>query len=113
MEPIIAINVEEEYDEPLKGRPRTVHLQKTDHHVGQTMGSVAVVTDYDSSGRVMERRVYRPDGTLSFHESFQYEADQPVCMVHILDAEGAIVSTRRIRTGPEGEESIVTSASDN
>ena len=106
----VIINIEED-DEPLKGRPRTVHLQKTDYHLGQSVASLAVITDHDTGGRVTERRVYRPDGTLSFHETFQYEADPPGCTVQILDAQGAIVSTRRILTGPEGEESIVTSAS--
>jgi hypothetical protein len=104
------INIEEE-DEPLKGRPRTVRLEKTDYQLGQSSGSLAVITEHDSGGRVTERQVYRPDGTLSFHESFQYEADPPGCTVRILDAQGEMVSTRRILTGPEGEESIVTSAS--
>ena len=104
------INIEEE-DEPLKGRPRTVRLQKTDYQLGRSVALLAIVTDHDSNGNVTERRVYRPDGTLSFHETFQYEADPPGCTVQILDAQGAIVSTRRILTGPEGEESIVTRAS--
>ena len=104
------INIEEE-DEPLKGRLRTVRLEKTDYQLGRSAGSVVVITEHDSGGRVTERRVYRPDGTLSYHESIQYEADPAGCTVRILDAQGAIVSTRRILTGPEGEESIVTSAS--
>jgi hypothetical protein len=104
------INIEED-DEPLKGRPQTVRLEKTDYQLGQSAGLLVVTTEHDSGGRVTERRVYRFDGTLSFHESFQYEADPPGCTVRILDAQGAIVSTRRILTGPEGEESIVASAS--
>ena len=111
MEPIIAINVEEDDEEPLKGRPQTVRLQKTEYNLGQPDGSVTIVADYDADGRISERRVYRPDGTLSFHESFQYEADPRVCMVQILSAQGAVLSTRRILTGPEGEESIVTNPS--
>ncbi|HTC90388.1 MAG TPA: hypothetical protein VK686_18910 [Bryobacteraceae bacterium] len=103
------INIEEE-DEPLKGRPRTVRLQKTDYQLGRSVALLAIVTDHDSNGNVTERRVYRPDGTLSFHESSQYEADPPGCTVRILNAQGEIVSTRRILTGFEGEESIVTSA---
>jgi hypothetical protein len=103
----VIFNIEED-DELLKGRPRTVRLQKMDYQLGQSVPSLAVITDHDTGGRVTERRVYRADGTLSFHESFQYEADPPGCTVRILDAQGAIVSTRRILTGPEGEESIVT-----
>ena len=103
-------NIEEEAEEPLQGKPRTIRHEKTEYPLGQPTVSLAVVTDYDTSGRVLERRVYRPDGTLSFHESFQYEADPPVCTVQILSAQGAIVSTRRILTGPEGEESTVSSA---
>src|SRR5579863_1131550 len=89
------INIEEE-DEPLKGRPRTVRLQKTDYQLGRSVALLAIVTDHDSNGNVTERRVYRPDGTLSFHESSQYEADPPGCTVRILNAQGEIVSTRRI-----------------
>src|ERR1700733_6661272 len=104
------INIEEE-DEPLKGRLRTVRLEKADYQLGRSAGSVVVITEHDSGGRVTERRVYRPDGTLSFHEAFQYEADRAGCTVRMLDAQGAIVISRRILTGPEGEESIVTTAS--
>jgi hypothetical protein len=108
VERVIGINVEED-DEPLKGRPRSVRLEKMDYQLGQAVPSLVVVTDYDTGGKVSERRVYRPDGTLSFHECFQYEADPPVCTVRILNAQGAIVSTRRILSRPEGEESVVTS----
>jgi hypothetical protein len=95
MPPLIYSYIDiDDADEPLKGRPRTVRLQKKD---------LVIVTDHDAGGRVTERRVYRPDGTLSFHESFQYEADPQVCTVRILNAQGGIASTRRILTGPEGE----------
>jgi hypothetical protein len=110
VERAIGFNVEED-DEPLKGRPRRVRLEKTDYSSGRAAASLTVVTDYDTGGRVTERRVYRPDGTLSFDESFQYETDPPVCTVRILDAQGAMVSTRRILIGPEGEESVVTNES--
>lgn len=107
----IGFNVEEEAEEPLQGKPWTIRLEKTEYPLGQPAVSLAIVADYDTSGRVMERRVYRPGGTLSFHESFQYEADPPLCTVRILNSQGEIVSTRQILTGPEGEESVVTSAS--
>ena len=97
--------------ERLKGKPQIVRLQKTDYQFRQSVASLTVITDHDTGGRVTERRVFRSDGTLSFHESSKYEADPPGCTVQILDAQGAIVSTRRILTGPEREESIVTSAS--
>ena len=54
--------------------------------------------------------MYRPDGTLSFHESVEYEAEPPVCTLRMLNAQGAIVNTRRILTGPESEESSVANA---
>lgn len=110
IERAVGINLEDA-DEPLKGRPRTIRLQKTDHQLGQSVVSLVIMTDYDTGGRITERRVYRPDGTLSFHESFQYEADPPVCTVRILNSQGAIVGTRRILTGSEGEESSVASPS--
>jgi len=81
----------EEADEPLEGKPRTIRLEKTDCPLGRPAVSLAVLTDHDTSGRVMERRVYRPDGKLSAHEIFRYEADPRVHTIHILDAQGAIV----------------------
>jgi len=59
----------------------------------------------------MERRVYRPDGSLSLHEAFRYEADPRSYTIHILDAQGAIVRTRKVLTYSEGEESTVFKAS--
>ncbi len=80
MYPLIFSHIIEDADEPLKGRPRTVRLQKTD---------MTIVTDHDARGRVTDRRVYRPDGTLSFHESFQYETDAPVQTRR--DSEGRVI----------------------
>ena len=106
---IFEINLEED-DEPLKGKPRTVRLEKTEYPLGQSALSLAVVTDFDTDRRVTERRAWRPNGTLSFDEAFRYEADPRACTIQILNAEGAIVSTRRILNGLEGDESVVTNA---
>ena len=110
IQPVMGINLADA-EEPLEGRPQTVRLEKTDGQLSQSVVSLTVVTDYDASARTIERRVYRADGSLSFHESFQYEEDPPVCTIRILNGEGAIVSARRILTGPDGDESIVASAS--
>jgi hypothetical protein len=107
---IFEINLHED-DEPLKGKPRTVRLEKTEYPLGQPALLLAVVMDFDTNRRVTERRVWRPDGTLSFHEAFRYETDPRACTIQILNAEGAIVSTRRILNGLEGDESVVTNAS--
>lgn len=102
---------EEESDEPLKGKPRTIRLVKTEHLLGRSAVSLTAVADYDSGERVIEQRVYRPDGTLSFHEALRYEADPRAYTIQILDSQGAIVSTRKVLTHTDGEGSTVCSAS--
>jgi hypothetical protein len=97
---LLLINVEEA-EQPLKGKVRTVRLEKTDYHLGQSVGSVTVVTDHDTSGRVTERRVYRPDGTLSFYESFRspivdlnQSSGPPFDLDIVTGPDGTVVSYR-------------------
>lgn len=101
----------EDADEPLKGKPRAVRLDKLEYSLDQPVPSVTTETNYDPDGRVIDRRVYRADGTLSFHEAFQYEADPRVHTVLVLSAQGEVLSTRKIVAHPDGEESTVTNAS--
>ena len=103
--PLTIGSADEEAEESLQGKPRTMRLEKAEYPPGQQAVSLVIVADYDTRGRVVERRVYRPDGTLSFHEAFQYEADPRVHTTRILDAQGAMVSTRKVLTRPDGEES--------
>lgn len=101
----------EDPDEPLKGKPRAVRLEKVDYPFARAIASLTIEMDYDRSARIIDRRVYRPDGTLSFHEAFQYEADPRVHTVQVLSTQGEVLSTRKIVAHPDGEESAVSSAS--
>lgn len=96
---------------PLKGKPRTVRIEKVDYPLAQAVAPVTVEMDYDPAGRIIERRVYRTDGTLSFHEAFQYEPDPRVHTVRVLSAQGEVLSTRKVVAHPDGEESTVSSPS--
>ncbi len=101
----------DEPEEPVKGKPRMVYLEKEDYRSGQPVDVLKILARFDTDGRITDRRVYRGDGSLSCHESFEYEADQPLCTVRMLDSQGALLSTRQILTGPDCDESVVTDAS--
>jgi hypothetical protein len=97
----------EESDEPVRGSPRIVRIERDDRQ-GESSSWVEIVTYYDETHRVKERRVYRHRDSLACRELFEYEGDSPQITIRTLDPDGNPVSTRHRVLGADGEEWLTT-----
>jgi hypothetical protein len=103
--------------EEIKGEPRSVRVERRDlrPQVGSPPADTAYlqeVTEYGPGGKKAERSIYRPDGTLSYREVYEYASEGHLITLMTFDGTGKEVQkTRAVRSTDTGlEERVVMNA---
>jgi hypothetical protein len=98
---LVAFEASAGHDE-IKGRPKTVKVEREvirDDRGEGTAGKrfLEQQTDYRPDGKTAERHFWKPDGTLSSHEVYEYNPQGQRTTVTYLDDKGKTVRTLRFR----------------
>ncbi|PYT28540.1 MAG: hypothetical protein DMG57_14745 [Acidobacteria bacterium] len=98
--------------EQLKGEPKSMRVEREESldATGNPITAIRYVqqvTEYRKDGKEAEHRTYRPDGTLSYRDLYEYEEDGRLAKVTTLDDTGTPVRVQTVyRTGPGMEEVV-------
>src|SRR5437879_6110923 len=97
MTPLLFFGVNLDAQEQIKGEPKSVLVEREEFldETGNPITAkryVQQVTEYKKNGREAEQRTYRPDGTLSYRDLYEYyEEEGRLATVTTLDDTGTQV----------------------
>src|SRR5579884_104969 len=80
-------------DDELKGNPKTVRVEREAD--GRRLLEEQI--DYRSDGKLAERRFWKPDGTLSAHQQYEYNDQGRRSRITYLDGKGNKTRTETFR----------------
>ena len=105
-------NFEYAPQEQFKGEPKSVRVEREEFldAAGNPITAIRYVQqviEYRKDGKEAEHRTYRPDGTLSYRDLYEYDDEGRLVKVTTLDDTGTPVCVQEVyRTGPGMEEVV-------
>ena len=95
-------------EEDITDNPKSIRLERQDF--SETGGSTTYlqeVTRYLPRGKITERYFYRPEGTLSVREVYEYGEDGRLRGVSTFDQTGTLLCVKNLRSPEKGAEEAV------
>lgn len=95
-------------EERIHGNPKSIRVEKEDYSGDAKARYLAEVGEYDRAGHKTSFQYFRPDGSLSCHELYEYAENGRLLKVRRLDELGAEIGVEEIYTREDGlEERVV------
>ena len=97
--------------EEVKGKPKSIRVERRDLTSPVDRPYLQELTHYQSDGKKTERSTYRPDGTLSYREVYEYGAKGRLTLTTFDDTGRKVQEIRRVRSAQtRTEEEVVMNA---
>jgi hypothetical protein len=94
--------------EAIKGNPRFVRLERSDDPNDPDRRHLQETAAYLADGRIAERTVYRPDGSVSYRFAYHYAAAGRLSTITTYDTTGKEVQRSSFSTSGDVQEEVLT-----